>query len=176
MWTESSWAFPESYTADESWIVRSSDGWQRADKRAYSSTVNVSFCAIIVRLCHCMIAIMGCSQNLCSPLLRAVNFFIYLYYIALYCIILYYAAQFFPYQECNNAHIFGGTVGFGSKRQWRTAILAVWSESLWTLRKSCTGTNVEESDRVTASDWRKIALVSPAPRSASVYYVCVTAW
>ena len=25
-WAESSWAFPESYTADHSWIVRSSDG------------------------------------------------------------------------------------------------------------------------------------------------------
>ena len=26
MWTETLWAFPESYTADDSWIVRSSDG------------------------------------------------------------------------------------------------------------------------------------------------------
>jgi len=26
MWTESSWALPESYTGDDSWIVRSSDG------------------------------------------------------------------------------------------------------------------------------------------------------
>jgi len=26
MWTEFSWAFPESYTADDSWIVRSNDG------------------------------------------------------------------------------------------------------------------------------------------------------
>jgi len=25
MWTELSWAFPESYTADDSWIVRLSD-------------------------------------------------------------------------------------------------------------------------------------------------------
>ena len=33
MWTESSWAFPKSYTADDSWIVRSSDGGQRGDKR-----------------------------------------------------------------------------------------------------------------------------------------------
>ena len=32
MWTESSWAFPESYTADESWIVRSSDGGQWGTK------------------------------------------------------------------------------------------------------------------------------------------------
>jgi len=26
MWTESSWAFPESYAADDSWIERLSDG------------------------------------------------------------------------------------------------------------------------------------------------------
>jgi len=26
MWTKFSWAFPESYTADDSWIVRSNDG------------------------------------------------------------------------------------------------------------------------------------------------------
>jgi len=26
MWTEFSWAFPESYAVDDSWIVRSSDG------------------------------------------------------------------------------------------------------------------------------------------------------
>jgi len=26
MWTESLWAFPESYAADDSWIGRSSDG------------------------------------------------------------------------------------------------------------------------------------------------------
>ena len=58
MQTESSWAFPESYTADDSWIVRSSDGEQREDKRAHNSTIKVSFCTIIVRLCHCMIVIM----------------------------------------------------------------------------------------------------------------------
>ena len=32
MWTESSWAFPESYNVDESWIVRSSDGGPRGEK------------------------------------------------------------------------------------------------------------------------------------------------
>ena len=57
MWTESSWTFPESYTADESWNVRSSDGGQRGDKRAHNSTTEVSFCPIIIRLCHCTIAI-----------------------------------------------------------------------------------------------------------------------
>jgi len=32
MWTESLWAFPESYTADDSWIMRSSNGDQRMTK------------------------------------------------------------------------------------------------------------------------------------------------
>ena len=57
MWTESLWAFPESYTADDSWIVRSSDGGQRGDKRTHNSTTKVSFCTIIICLCQCMIAI-----------------------------------------------------------------------------------------------------------------------
>jgi len=29
----------------------------RGDKRAHNSTTKVSFCTIIIRLCHCMIAI-----------------------------------------------------------------------------------------------------------------------
>jgi len=41
--------FPESYTADDSWIVRSSGGGQREDKRAHNSTTKVSFCTIIIR-------------------------------------------------------------------------------------------------------------------------------
>jgi len=32
MWTKSSWAFPESYTADESWVMNSSDGGHRKTK------------------------------------------------------------------------------------------------------------------------------------------------
>jgi len=50
MWTKSSWAFPDSYTADDSRIVRSSDGGQRGDLRAHNSATKVSFCTIIVRL------------------------------------------------------------------------------------------------------------------------------
>jgi len=38
-------------------IMRSSDGGQRGDKRAHNSTTKVSFCKIIIRLCHCVIAI-----------------------------------------------------------------------------------------------------------------------
>jgi len=54
---ESSWTFPESYTADESWIVRSSDGGQPGDKMVHNSTIKVSFCTISILLCHCVIAI-----------------------------------------------------------------------------------------------------------------------
>jgi len=32
MWTQSSWAFPESYTGDDSWIVRLSDGGNEVTK------------------------------------------------------------------------------------------------------------------------------------------------
>jgi len=53
-----SWAFPESYTADGSWIVRSSGRTMGETKGLiYNSTIKVSFRAIIIRLCHCMIAI-----------------------------------------------------------------------------------------------------------------------
>ena len=34
LWTEFLWAFPESYTANDSWIVRSSNGGQWRDKMA----------------------------------------------------------------------------------------------------------------------------------------------
>jgi len=56
-WTESSWAFPESYAANDSWIMRSSNDGQWVDKRAHNSTTKVSFCTIVTRFCHCMIAI-----------------------------------------------------------------------------------------------------------------------
>ena len=57
MRTEASWAFHESYTADDSWIMRSNDREQQGDEMAHNSTTKVSFCTIIMRLCHCMIAI-----------------------------------------------------------------------------------------------------------------------
>jgi len=57
MWTESSWTFPERYTADDSWIVHSSDGGQQEDKRAHNFTIKVSFCTVIIRLNQYMMAI-----------------------------------------------------------------------------------------------------------------------
>jgi len=39
-------------------LDRALERWRtRGDKRAYNSTTKVSFCTIIVRLSHCMIAI-----------------------------------------------------------------------------------------------------------------------
>jgi len=38
-------------------IMHSSDGGQRGDKRIHNSTTKVIFCTIIIRLCHCVIAI-----------------------------------------------------------------------------------------------------------------------
>ena len=56
MWTESSWAFPEGYTADDSWIVRSSNGNQRKTKVLITPPPRwVS--AIIIRLSQCTTAI-----------------------------------------------------------------------------------------------------------------------
>jgi len=46
MWTESSWAFPGSYTADD--LVRALVRWRTTgDKRAHNSTTNASFRTII---------------------------------------------------------------------------------------------------------------------------------
>ena len=53
MWTESSWAFPENYTARS--CVRAI--LDNGDKRAHSFITKVSFCTIIIRWCHCLIAI-----------------------------------------------------------------------------------------------------------------------
>jgi len=48
LWSESSWAFPESYNANDSWIMRLSDGGLQEDKRAHNSTIKVNFCTIII--------------------------------------------------------------------------------------------------------------------------------
>ena len=42
--------------------------------------------------------------------------------------------------------------------------MAVWSESLWGLRKTVLATNVKERDRAMAADGTTKALVSPPPR------------
>jgi len=51
MWTETSWAFPESYTAGScARVMADNVGEKKAPYR-------VSFRTIIILLCHCMIAI-----------------------------------------------------------------------------------------------------------------------
>jgi len=54
MCTESSWAFPESYTTGS---CARATGRQQGDKRAPNSTTKMGFCTIIICLCHRMIAI-----------------------------------------------------------------------------------------------------------------------
>ena len=56
------WRFHWSW----SYTARSCDGGQGDNQRAHNSTTKVSFC-----LCHCMIAITGCGQNLRSPVLAS---------------------------------------------------------------------------------------------------------
>ena len=76
MWTESSWAFPESYTANDSWIVCLSNGDQRKDKSAhytplrwvsahYTFWVSAQWQSRRSR---------WCSQNLRRPFQQAVRF------------------------------------------------------------------------------------------------------
>ena len=68
------------------------NGGRRHDKSACISTTMVSFSTKIVRLGCCMVMITTCSQNLCRPFLSLKRVIYYL---------IIYAAQFFPYQECN---------------------------------------------------------------------------
>ena len=70
VWTESSWAFPKSYTADDSWIVRTSDGGQQGDKRPHNSTTKVSFCTSIISFCHQCLKYGGISAQMGSDKLN----------------------------------------------------------------------------------------------------------
>ena len=90
MWTESSWAFPESYTADDSWIVRSSDGGNGKTKELITPQPRWVSAQLLYVLVNARRRSRWCSQNLRRPFLQAVRF-----------LYLYYVAQFFPYQECN---------------------------------------------------------------------------
>ena len=50
--------------------------------------------------------------------------------------------------------------------------MAVWSESLWGLRKTVLATNVEESDRAMAADGTTKALVSPPDQGEFQHQNC----
>ena len=94
MWTESSWAFPESYTADDSWIVRSSDGGHGETKGLISPPPKWVSAQLLYVWVNARWRSRWCSQNLRRPFLQAGRFDYLFNY-------LHYAAQFFPYQECN---------------------------------------------------------------------------
>ena len=71
MWTESSWAFPESYTADDSWIMHSSNGDQRKTKALRTPQLHeASFCTLYVWV-NAWRQSRWCSLNLRRPFLRA---------------------------------------------------------------------------------------------------------
>ena len=109
MWTESSWAFPESYTADDSWIVRSSNGDLRKTKALRTPQPRWVSAQLLYVLVNAQRRSRWSIQNLRRPFLQAGRFwlFILLHYEAQFfptrsvIITLHYAAQFFPYQECN---------------------------------------------------------------------------
>ena len=81
MWTESSWAFPGSYTADDSWIVRSSDGGHGETKGLITPPPRWVSAQLLYAWVTAWKRSRGCSQNLCSPFLRAVRLFIYINYL-----------------------------------------------------------------------------------------------
>ena len=92
MWTESSWAFCESYTANESWIVRSSDGGPQGDKGAHNSTTKVSFCTIIM-----FVSLHDSDHEGVVRIFVALSCELrgYLHYL------FTLHSTIFPYQECN---------------------------------------------------------------------------
>jgi len=106
MWAESSWAIPESCAAR---IMRSSDG-DNGETKGLITPPSKWVSAQLLYVCvTAWWRSRRSSQNLCSPFLRAVRLFIYIIYI-IYITrhnfsptwsVIDYAAQFFPYQECN---------------------------------------------------------------------------
>ena len=57
VWSESLWALRKSCTGNKRRRERSSNGGRQGDKSACISTTEVIFSLIIIRLCHCVIAI-----------------------------------------------------------------------------------------------------------------------
>jgi len=74
MWTESSWAFPESYTADDSWIVRSSNGDQRKTKALRTPQPRWLSAQLLYVSVNARRRSRWSSQNLHRPFLRAGRF------------------------------------------------------------------------------------------------------
>ena len=74
MWTESSWAFPESYTADDSWIVCSSNGDQWKTKAHRTPQPRWVSAQLLYVLVNARRRSRWSSQNLRRPFLRAGRF------------------------------------------------------------------------------------------------------
>ena len=89
IWTESLWAFPESYSAGNSQIVYSNNSGQREEKRAQNLTIRVSFCAIIIHW-------VSADSNTDSVVRIFIGLSCKLWGFTIYVIAFYYGAQFSP--------------------------------------------------------------------------------
>ena len=74
MWTESLWAFSESYTANDSWIVHSSNGDQRKTKALRTPQPRWVSAQLLYVLVNARRRSRWLSQNLRRPFLRAGRF------------------------------------------------------------------------------------------------------
>ena len=74
MWTQSLWASLESYTADESWIVRSSNGDLRKTKALITPQPKRVSAQLLYDLVNARRRSRWRSQNLRRPFLRAGRF------------------------------------------------------------------------------------------------------
>ena len=104
MWTESSWAFPESYllmTVGSRARAMSINGKTKTIRTPPLRWVSAQLLYVWV---SAQWRSQWCSQNLRRPFLRAVRFDNLINYIKLRWTTFplpHYAAQFFPYRECN---------------------------------------------------------------------------
>jgi len=74
MWTQSSWAFSESYTTDDSWIVRSSNGDLRKTKALITPQPRRVSAQLLYVLVNARRRSRWRSQNLRRPISRAGRF------------------------------------------------------------------------------------------------------
>jgi len=67
IWTESSWAIPESFTANDSWIVHSSDS--EGETKGLITPPQRRVSELLYACVTAQQRSRGCSQNLCSSFL-----------------------------------------------------------------------------------------------------------
>ena len=105
IWTESSWASSESYTANDSWIVCSSNGDQRETNMLRTPQPRQVSAQLYVWV-NAGWRSRWCSQNLRRPFLRAGRFDLINYYITRHNFsptgsVIRWRGTLFYYQECN---------------------------------------------------------------------------